>query len=76
MGRIIWYYLFSIFVLFGVLFYLLFVLLIFGRYYLDAMNFGNLQDLEEKDFDQQLAGNPGKCSLTFLILYSLSLYFT
>jgi hypothetical protein len=38
---------------FDVLFYLLFVLLIFGRrYYLDAANFGNLQELEEEDFEQ------------------------
>jgi hypothetical protein len=36
-------------------------LLISGHYYLDAMNFGNPQDLEEEGFEQQLAGNPGKC---------------
>jgi hypothetical protein len=40
------------------------------RYYLDAVNFENLQDLQEEDFEQQLAGNQGKCSLTMLILYS------
>jgi hypothetical protein len=31
------------------MFYLLFVLLASDRYYLDAMNFGNLQDLEEEE---------------------------
>jgi hypothetical protein len=46
--------------LFGVLFYLFFVLLVFGRYYLDAGIFDNLQDLEEEDFEQQLVRNPGK----------------
>jgi hypothetical protein len=46
-------------------------LLVSGRrYYLDTMNFRNLQDLQEEDFEQQLAGNQGKCSLTMLILYS------
>jgi hypothetical protein len=35
--------------------------LIFGHYYLDAANFGNLQDLEEQDFEQQQAGEQGKC---------------
>jgi hypothetical protein len=53
----------------------IFVLLVSGRYYLDVVNFGNLQDLQEEDFEQQLAGNEGKCSLTMLILYSFSLYF-
>jgi hypothetical protein len=57
------------------MFYLFFVLLISGRYYLDALNFGNLQDLEEEHFEQQLVGNQGKCSLTMLILCSFSLYF-
>jgi hypothetical protein len=47
--------------------------LAFGRYYLDAANFGNLQELEEEDLEQQLAGNQGKCSLTVLIIYSFSL---
>jgi hypothetical protein len=42
--------------LFGVLFYLFFVLLVSGRRcYLDAVNFKNLQDLQEEDFEQQLA---------------------
>jgi hypothetical protein len=58
---------------FGVLFYLFFILLVSGRYYLDAVNFGNLQDLEEKDFEQQQARDHGKCSLTMLILYAFSL---
>jgi hypothetical protein len=61
--------LFSIWVLFGVLFYLFFVLLVSSRYYLDAANFGNLQDLEEEEFEQQLAENQAKCFLTMLILY-------
>jgi hypothetical protein len=66
--------LFSIYVLFVVLFYLFFVLLVSGRrYYLDASNFGNLQDLQEEDFEQQQAGDQGKCSLTMLILYAFSL---
>jgi hypothetical protein len=56
------------------LFYLFFVLLVSGRrYYLDAVNLRILQDLQEEDFEQQLAGKQGKCSLTILILYALSL---
>jgi hypothetical protein len=47
--------------LFGILFYLLFVLLVSGRYYLDAAIFGNLQYLEEEDLEQQQAGEQGKC---------------
>jgi hypothetical protein len=36
-------------------------LLISGRrYYLDAANLGNLQDLQEEDFEQQQAGDRGK----------------
>jgi membrane-anchored glycerophosphoryl diester phosphodiesterase (GDPDase) len=58
---IFWYCLLSILVLFVVLFYLFFVLLVSGCYYLDAANFGNLQDLKEEDFEQQLAMNLGKC---------------
>jgi hypothetical protein len=58
--------------MFDILFYLFFVLLVFDRYYLDVVNFGNLQDLQEEDFKQHLAGNKGKCSLTMLILYSFS----
>jgi hypothetical protein len=49
------------------------VLLISGCcYYLDVVNFGNLQDLQEEDFEQLQAGEQGKCSLTILILYSFS----
>jgi hypothetical protein len=59
--------------MFGVLFYLFFVLLVFYRYYLDAVNFRNLQDLQEEDFEQQLVENQGKCSLTMLIIYAFSL---
>jgi hypothetical protein len=36
-------------------------LLISGHYYLDAAIFDNLQDLEEEDFEEQLARNLGKC---------------
>jgi hypothetical protein len=61
--------------MFAVLFYLFFVLHLSGRYYLDAANFRNIQDIQEEDFEQQLAGNQGKCSLTMLMLYSFSLYF-
>jgi hypothetical protein len=33
-------------------------LLVSGRrYYLDVVHFGNLEDLQEEDFEQQLAGN-------------------
>jgi hypothetical protein len=31
-------------------------LLVFSRYYLDDAKFGNLEDLQEEDFDQQQAG--------------------
>jgi hypothetical protein len=55
------------------LFYLFSILLVSGRYYLDAANFGNLQDLQKEDFEQQLVGNQDKCSLTMLILYFLPL---
>jgi hypothetical protein len=37
------------------------------------MNFGNLQDRQEEDFEQQQAGDQGKCSLTMLTLYAFSL---
>jgi uncharacterized membrane protein SpoIIM required for sporulation len=57
------------------LFYLFFILLVSDRYYLDATNFGNLQDLQEEDFDPQLAGSQGKCSLTMFIIYSFYFYF-
>jgi hypothetical protein len=40
---------------------------------LDAANFGNLQDLQEEDFEQRQAGEQGKCPLTMLILYAFSL---
>jgi hypothetical protein len=49
------------------------VLLISGHYYLDDAIYNNLQDLEEEEFEQHLAVNQGKCSLTMLILYSFSL---
>jgi hypothetical protein len=47
--------------LFGVLFYLLFVLLISDHYYLDVAIYDNLQDLEEQDFEQQQVEGQGKC---------------
>jgi hypothetical protein len=47
--------------MFDVLFCLLFVLLVFGRYKLDVVIFDNLQDLKEEDFEKQLARNLGKC---------------
>jgi hypothetical protein len=46
--------------LFGVLFYLFFVFLVSDRYYLDVVNFGNLQDVQEEDFEQHVAGKQGK----------------
>jgi hypothetical protein len=48
-------------------------LFISGRYYLDAVNFRNFQDIQVEDFEQQQEGDQGKCSLTMLTLYALSL---
>jgi hypothetical protein len=48
--------------MFGILFYLLFVLLLFGCYYLDAAIYDNLQNLKEQDFEQQLARDSSKCA--------------
>jgi hypothetical protein len=39
----------------------LFILLVSGRYYLDVVIYENLQDIEEQDFEQQQAGEKGKC---------------
>ena len=50
----------------------LFVLLVSGRYRLDAVDFDNFQDLELEDFEQQ-AGEQGKWSLNMLNLCSFSL---
>jgi hypothetical protein len=50
----------------------LLVLLIFGRYRLDAIDFNNLQDLEPEEFEQQV-GEDGMCSLNMLNLCSFSL---
>jgi hypothetical protein len=58
--------------MFGVLIYLLLVLLVSGQICLDATIYGNLLDLEEQNFDQQ-QGARGKCSLIMLILYCFSL---
>jgi hypothetical protein len=55
------------------MFYLFFILLVSDHYYLDDVNFGNHQDLQEEDFEQQQVGEQGKCSLTMLILYAFSL---
>jgi hypothetical protein len=44
-------------------FYLFFILLVSGHYYLDAANFGNLQDLQEDDFERQQVGEHGQCPL-------------
>jgi hypothetical protein len=56
---------------FSVLFYFFFVVLVFRRRYsFDVVNFGNLQDLQEEDFEKQLVGNQGKCSLIMFIIYS------
>jgi hypothetical protein len=52
MSRIFQYCWFSIYVLFGIPFYLFFVLLVSGRSYVDAVNHKNLQDLQEEDFEQ------------------------
>jgi hypothetical protein len=71
-SRIFLYCFFSIYVLFGVLFYLLLLWLVSGCNRLDIVIFRNLQDLEEQDFEQQQAGQQGKCSLTMLNLYSFS----
>jgi hypothetical protein len=57
-----------------VLFYLFFILLVSGRYYLDVVNFGNLQDLEEQNFEQQLARNPGSFLDHIGLLFSLPLH--
>jgi hypothetical protein len=45
--------------MFGILFYLLLVLLVFGRYCFDATIYSNLQDLEEQDSEQEV-GEQGK----------------
>jgi hypothetical protein len=50
----------------------LLVLLVFGCYRLDVVDFNNFQDLESKDFEQQVR-EEGKCSLTMLNLFSFSL---
>jgi hypothetical protein len=51
------------------------MLLVSDRYCLDAVSFGNLEDLEEEDSEKQLVENQGKCSLIILIIYYFSLYF-
>jgi hypothetical protein len=57
--------------MFSVLFSLLLVLFISGRYCLDAAVFDNFQDLDAEDFEQLRERD--KCSLTMLILHSFSL---
>jgi hypothetical protein len=59
-------------------------MLVSGHYYLDDANFGNLQDLEEDDFEQQVARNLGKCPWsyrtsflsTFTHSHALNLYYS
>jgi hypothetical protein len=60
MSRIFWYYLFSYYVLFGVLFIYLFVIAGFLSLLLGADDFENLQELDFQDFEQQPAGEQGK----------------
>jgi hypothetical protein len=43
--------------MFGVLFYLLFILLVFYHYCLDVSLFEKLQDYKEEDFEQQQVGS-------------------
>jgi hypothetical protein len=52
--------------------FIFFVLLVFGHYRLDAMDFDSLQDLERENFEKQ-AGEQGKLSLSMLNLCSFSL---
>jgi hypothetical protein len=47
-------------------------LYVYIRYRLDVVDFDNLQDLEEQDFEKQV-GEHGKWSLNMLILCSFSL---
>jgi hypothetical protein len=55
--------------LFGVLFDLFFVLLVFDQYHLDVSLFEKIQDLQEEDFEQQQLGDQGKCSLSYPICF-------
>jgi hypothetical protein len=45
-------------------------LLVFGRYYLDAVKFGNLQDLEEEDF-VMWTSTPAQINLPFSLSTSI-----
>jgi hypothetical protein len=56
-------------------FLIFFVLLVSGHHNLDAANFGNLQDPQEQDFEQQHAGEQGKCFLDHVDpIFFLSVY--
>jgi hypothetical protein len=52
MSRIFWYYLIRIYVLFGILFIYLFVIVCFRSLSLGANDFGNLQELDFQGFEQ------------------------
>jgi hypothetical protein len=60
MSSIFWYCLFSLYVLFGVLFIYLFVVACFRSLSLGAEDSENLQELDFQDFEQQPAGEQGK----------------
>jgi hypothetical protein len=60
MSSIFWYCLFSLYVLFGVLFIYLFVVACFRSLSLGAEDFENLQELDFQDFEQEPAGEQGK----------------
>jgi hypothetical protein len=60
MSSIFWYCLFSLYVLFGVLFIYLFVVACFWSLSLGAEDSENLQELDFQDFEQQPAGEQGK----------------
>jgi hypothetical protein len=76
MSSIFWYCLIRIYVLFGVLFIYLFVVACFWSLSLGANDFANLQELDFQDFEQQLAGEQGKCPLTILFQYAFSLWYS
>jgi hypothetical protein len=46
--------------MFDVLFYLLFLLLVSGHYFLDVSLFEKIQDYNEEDIEKQEAGKQGK----------------
>jgi hypothetical protein len=54
MSSTFWYYFFTYYVLFGILFIYLFAIACFRPLSLDADDFENLQELDVEDFEQQL----------------------